>query len=224
MAGNLAAGPFSAQKIVSAEQVIQVALREPGARARAEHIASNIRAYDERALGIAAMAQDTSRSTEERAVACVKAILQTYYPEDAGKIAEVTFENALVGMALSRNGKGGEAKLKLVVGRDAVEQMPTMLAAEVLRVGHELQHVEQYQQGLHGRKHRHKAEFLAYHWEATAEAPAGTGVVARAKRLSWCEEGLKHYGKLSPEQQQSYRHLREELLEVKRAWEAPASR
>jgi hypothetical protein len=213
IAGTLEPGAFSAQKKVDVEQVITVALRDPDARPSAEHIAGNIRAYDARALAIAALAQDQRVPMEERAVACVQLILDTYYAQQSAAVTEIVFEPSLVGMAYSAGRRGG----KLVVGEESLHQMPTMLAAEVLRVGHELQHAEHHLRGLHARKDRHESEFLAYYWEAMADPPAGTGGVARAKRVSWCEEGIRHYAQLGTDQQARYRQAFEELVAVKRA-------
>lgn len=206
---------FTASKLFSAEQVIATALLDPAARPHAEAIAHNIRTYDDRALRIAALAHDTSYPESQRATACARAILETYYPEESHKIARIVYEPSLTGMAVTPIGRSDALRGKLVLGRASLAQMPTMLAAEVLRVGHELQHLEQYQRGLHGRKHRHEAEFLAFYWEALAEPPAGTGVVAHAKRVSWCEEGLKHFGKLDPESQAIYKAKYEQLAKMK---------
>jgi len=178
-------------------------------------------AIDARGAGIIAIAQDKARPLAQRGIQVVRAIICQYYPDELSKVKDVVFEqpNAAApdgkfdGIYTTSVGSGGSTMGILDVSRTVVEAVPTHLAHEVLRVRHELDHINQYRSGMAGGNKKHEREFLAHFAEATNPELPGTGRISAPTRIRIIDASLKHYYCLSADKQTEYADRRKTLLE-----------
>lgn len=172
---------------------------------------------DARGAGIIAMARDTSVPVPERGVRLVTAIICQYYPGDRDKVESVVFDSGVeTGLETQSIGTGAGARGRIKVSTHFVTSVPEHLAHEVLRVRHELDHIQQYRDGLAGHNNRHEREFLAFAAEALAAEPPGTGRMLHSTRIDVIDAALRHFHCLSAEKQTEYRARRDELLTRRR--------
>lgn len=168
---------------------------------------------DSQAAAIIRIAQDTSRTEDQRAIAVVRAILDTYYPGDGALVRNITYNANDPGLTTTSVGTGSTAQGDVAVGRYFLTHTdPAGLARRVLQVWHELQHIRQYRASMGGQNRRHEREFLAFHWEATAPERMGTGTVSHSTRVALIDAALGHYFCLDPTLQTQYAVQRDELL------------
>jgi hypothetical protein len=167
---------------------------------------------DEAAKRIIAAAKDDKVALAARAVALVKAILDTYYAGEKAKVDGVEYDDAKAGTGLltSSVGTGATAKGKIYVG-DYFTQNVDAFARRVLQVGHELMHIDQYRGGMAGGQNKDKREFLAFHANALAAEKTGTGRMSFATRLQLIDTALGYYYCLSAEDQTAFEPKKAEL-------------
>jgi hypothetical protein len=167
----------------------------------------------EHAQAIIQIARDTARSEEPRAIAVVRAIIDTYYPGDAALVRNIIYSASEPGLMTTSVGRGDNARGDITVGTYFVTHTDDAgLARRVLQVGHELQHIRQYRAGMTGHNRRHEREFLAFHWEAMAPERRDTGQVSHATRVSLIDAALGHFYCLDADLQRQYARQRDELL------------
>jgi len=88
-------------------------------------------------------------------------------------------------------------------------------ARRVIQVDHELEHIRQHRAGMGGPKTKKLREFLAYHREALAPEPSGTGKVSHATRVDLIDAALKNYFCMSDDQRKEHVGKKDELLKVR---------
>jgi Domain of unknown function (DUF4157) len=169
---------------------------------------------DARAQAIIAIAQDTSRPLNERAVQVVTSILCQYYPSEVSKVTEVVYDAGEPGLHTFAVGRGPTTRGRIKVGSYFVQQTErTHFARRVLQVGHELQHIDQYRAGMVGEARGTEREFLARYWTALHDELPGTGRMPDATRRGLIDGALECYYCLTEDQQREYEDNKRRLLE-----------
>jgi hypothetical protein len=164
--------------------------------------------------GIIALANDTRQSVEQRAVALVRAIICQYYPNELSKVAEILHDDTIAPvLETERLGEGEGARGRIRARSVFVTGVAQNLAHEVLRVRHELDHIDQFRRGMTGPGRKDEREFLAYYREAFAPEPPGTGTVSHITRQNMIDAALGHYYCLEADLQRQYAGHRDRLLE-----------
>jgi uncharacterized protein DUF4157 len=180
------------------------------------------------------LAQDTARPIDQRAVAVVRAIIDTYYAGDAAKISRIEYQESLRGLDTTSSGRGTGTTGSVRVGRRFVEETTqAQFARRMAQVRHEIEHVEEYRSGMTGATRQDEREFAAFYHEALFTEPAGTGRMQHATRVALIDGALGYYHCLGADLQESNATRRDELVarrapEVRRSGhddlgEAPAS-
>ncbi len=168
---------------------------------------------DENAQRIIDLAQDSSRTIEERAVAVVQAIIRQYFPSDSEKISRIIYRAEEPGLHITYTGRGARTTGIIEVGRYFVENTTQRhFARRVLQVRHEIQHVEQQRAGMIGESRQDEREFLAFSDEALATELPGTGRLQHSTRVLLIDAALGYYHCLSDDLQRSYASRRDSLL------------
>jgi hypothetical protein len=160
---------------------------------------------EKKAKAIIARAKDAKVDAGKRCVQLVKDIIAEYYGGDAAKADSVVFDDAKAGSGLNTKsvGTGATTKGKISVGNYFLTNVDSF-ARRVLRVGHELEHIDQYRGGLVGGQNKNKREFLAFHDEALATEKPGTGRLSFATRLALIDTALGYYYCLSADDQKAF--------------------
>jgi hypothetical protein len=168
---------------------------------------------DATAQRIIAAAQNTSVPEDQRAVQVVRDILNTYYPGDVSKVADVRWQAGLNGLE-TQAVNGPTATGVIFVGRQFLQGTnATFFARRVLQVGHELRHIDQHRQNLGGPANKVKREFMAHCWTALAGELPGTGCLPATMRLAIIDCALRFYYCMSAADQSNFAaHLRNLLL------------
>jgi hypothetical protein len=196
-----------------AHELVHVAQQRDGAVALRRQGNAAANTIDAKAQAIITAAQDTTKPIADRAVAAVKAIIDTYYPNDAAKVRSIVYQAGDPGLTTTSGGTGATSTGEIAVGRYFVENTSTGgLARRVLQVGHELQHIDQHRGGMGGAGKSHVREFLAFKWEALQPAAAGTGRLSHATRVSLIDAALGHYLCLDAATRTAYAQDRTALL------------
>ncbi len=150
-------------------------------------------ALDATAQAIVDAAQNEKTPIADRATGAVRAIIRDYYGSDAAKVKSVKYEASNSGLEVDSSGKGAAIVGIITVGDYFVKNTNKQgFARRVLQVGHELQHIDQWRAGMTGANKSHQREFLAFYWEATAPARAGTGRVSHSTRVGLIDAALGH--------------------------------
>lgn len=203
-AGNAAVGELIAR---TGDIAIQ---RDVGGHAA---VADPAAALDDRAQAIISAAQADHPAIGARAISTVRQIINTYYPDRASTVSDVTYDSSEPGLMTSSVGRGASSTGSIAVGEYFVTNtIRAEFARRVLQVGHELEHIQQYRNGLGGGGHRHEREFLAFHHEGTATAVAHTGRMAHATRVHLIDEAIRHYNAFSEADKQRHADQYQELL------------
>jgi hypothetical protein len=170
---------------------------------------------DERAKAIMSAAKDESRPFKDRAMAAVRSILHTYYPKDEAMISNVVYVPGEPGLLTENVGQGASATGSIEVGDQFVRSvgLNSEFPRSVLRVGHELQHVDQFRAGMTGSKNKNEREFLAYYCGALAVEIQATGRMHHATRVDLIDQALGYYYCLTDELQAKYSTHRDRLLD-----------
>jgi hypothetical protein len=144
----------------------------------------------------------------------VWAIICQYYPNDLGLVTEVAFDSGIVTiLETAQVGQGANARGRIMVDNRFVERVPDNLAQEVLRVRHELDHIEQYRRGMGGDPRQNEREFLGFYQEAFnhPEVP-GTGRVSHGTRVMMIDAALGYYNCFGADLQRQCTGHRDRLL------------
>ena len=174
---------------------------------------------DETAKKIIEAAKDTSKGINQRSIDAVNSIVKTYY--DPALVEKVVYVEKLAddekfqGLTTSPIGAGKAIKGEItVVGKYFIENIDSF-ARRVLQVGHELQHVQQQRSGMGGPAKKNEREFLAFHWEATQPAKAGTGKMPHATRVDLIDEALRNYYCMPDADGKTHADKKEELVKLR---------
>jgi hypothetical protein len=183
---------------------------------------------DSKAKAISALAKDDKTKPEERAVAVVKQIIKEYYPKDEPLVDSVVYDNEKAGSGVhatekfAKSSKNEESTGIIYVGDTFLNAVnETYFARRVLQIGHELEHIHQWREGLAGGQKGSEREFLAFHHEALLPEKPGTGRMQPSTRLRLIDAALGNYYCLADDKQKSYDAKKKELL-VRRATEVDA--
>jgi hypothetical protein len=168
---------------------------------------------DAKAKAIIDKAKDTSVDIDKRAIQLVNDIIAQYYPSEASKVDTVVFDEKRAGSGLGTQsvGSGATTKGNIAVGTYFVKNVDAF-ARRVLQVGHELDHINQYREGLAGGHKQNKREFLAFYNEALAEEKPGTGRMSYSTRLALIDGALGYFYCLSADEQTDFESKKAALL------------
>ncbi len=100
-------------------------------------------ALGSKAKGIIRAVQDPSRELDHRATTAVWYILYNYYRPQVKNLSAVVYREQEPGVAITRIGRGSNARAVVEVGRYFIEHTTgPYFARRVLQVGHELKHLD----------------------------------------------------------------------------------
>jgi hypothetical protein len=189
---------------------------------------------DARAAAIIAAAQNQSQAIDVRGRELVRAICQTYFPSEGGKVSGVQFSefqrdgrgqiardaqgNAirLDGLETQSEGAGAETRGLIRVGRSFVENTNDhFFARRVLQVGHELRHIDQWRAGMVGPAKKAEREFLAHFWVSTTPELPGTGCMPHATRVNVIDAALGNFNCLTAPDRARYAQQQATLLRLR---------
>lgn len=181
-------------------------------------------ALDEKAKKIIAIAADTTRTGEQRAVAIVQAIIDEYYAADKPLVDSVVHDNAKAGSGVlasqkfSKTSKPEESTGIIYVGDDFLKGVTEKhFARRVLQVGHEIEHIHQWREGLAGGHKANEREFLAFYHEATLPEKPGTGRMVPSSRLRLIHGALDNYVCMPAEKQTEHTVKQKALLDTRKS-------
>jgi hypothetical protein len=172
---------------------------------------------DSQAQALITLAQDTTVAIDQRVQRLVTQMLATYYPADASKFTQVIWDETNHGLTANCPATStATTTCTISVGRYFVENTTTAgISRRVLQLGHEIQHVNQHRQQMGGAAQRHKREFLAFHWEATATEATGTGRMAHATRVALIDTAIGNYNCLTTAEKTTYNPQYQQLLTLR---------
>ncbi|HET6976766.1 MAG TPA: DUF4157 domain-containing protein [Pyrinomonadaceae bacterium] len=176
-------------------------------------------ALDEKAKKIIAITADTKKTAEQKAVAVVQAIIDEYYASEKSIIDSVAFDNAKAGSGVqasqkfAKGNKPEESTGIIYVGDDFFKGVTEKhFARRVLQVGHEIEHIHQWREGLSGGHKANEREFLAFYHEATLSEKPGTGRMVPGTRLRLIHAALDNYVCMPAEKQTEQAAKQKELI------------
>jgi uncharacterized protein DUF4157 len=168
---------------------------------------------DQTAARIVALARNEAIPIEQRGPQLVRAIICQYYPQELQKVSNVDFDPSLSsGLATTSVGRGPNARGIIHASRHFVENANDNFAHEVLRVKHELEHIDQYRQGMTGSDRKQEREFLAHAHAALAGEEPGTGTVRPSTRVSMIDQALRQYYCFDQAKKDEHAGLRDQIL------------
>jgi hypothetical protein len=172
------------------------------------------RAIDDKAKAIIQQAADTSKTEEVRAKEVVKAIVKTYFSSDLDLVDSVIYKEAERGLNTTSKGAKAKATGVIAVGKNFLENtIEVHFARRVAQVGHELEHIRQYRQGMTGNKNSDQREFLAFYKEALFNELEGTGKINHVTRINLIDGALGYYNCLKEDLQDKHSSKKQELVE-----------
>jgi hypothetical protein len=174
---------------------------------------------DTNAKTIIALAKG-DKPAAERAVAIVKAIVDQYYAADKPLVDSVVYDNTKAGTGVravekfAPSSKNEESTGTIYVGDSFLSGVDDAhFSRRVLQVGHEIEHIHQWREGLAGGQKSNEREFLAFYHEALLPEKPGTGRMQHSTRLSLIDEALKNYYCLAAKEQTTHESKKKELLD-----------
>lgn len=175
---------------------------------------------DEKAKKIIAIAADTKKKIEERGVEVVTAIIDTYYSADKALVDSVVFNDAEAGTGVKASqkfakGSKPEESTGIIYVSTYFTQQTTEkhFARRVLQVGHEIEHIHQWREGLSGGHKKNEREFLAHYHAATLPEKPGTGRMLPGTRLNVIHEALDNYVCMKDDRQKEHAAKKKELVD-----------
>ena len=176
---------------------------------------------DDAAKAILNAAKDTSIPVSQRAVNAVLSMLHQYYPSHVAEVKAVKFDEKESVLAASRQEVG-----TLYAGPTFVTNVAEhrTFAHEVLRLGHELEHIQQYGAGMIADARTCEREFCAFTHEGLALEVEHTGLIQRPDRVGTIDTAIGYFYCLKPEDQARYKDTelkrlmdrrQEEMTEIK---------
>ena len=175
---------------------------------------------DEKAKKIIAIAKDEKKTPEDRAIAIVEEIVKQYYAADKSLVDSVVFDNAKAGSGvlasqkLSKSSKPEESTGIINVGEVFLKGVnASHFARRVLQVGHEIEHVHQWREGLAGGHKANEREFLAFYHEALNPEKPGTGRMDPGTRIRLIDAALSNYDCLDATKKTEHAGKKKELMD-----------
>jgi len=180
---------------------------------------------DDTAKAILAAAKDETVDKKIRAVRAVEQIIANYYSPHKEKVTKVVYDDKVeVGLEVKPI-LGVDKKTyygEIYVGEGFLENISNgkRFPHEVLRVGHELEHIDQYRQGMappiQGKdQKKFEREFLAFYREGIAIEVPHTGRLWRPTRVHIIDCALRYYYCLKLDDQKKYIDYKDKLLKVR---------
>jgi hypothetical protein len=178
---------------------------------------------DADAEAIVAIASNSRRDLQLRAVELVYRIINKYFPQDADKVRLVEFDDKK-----AKPGLNTESVLQpqtrlyygnISVGYAFINQLiadKNVFAGHVAQVGHELEHIRQHREGMIGPQKSHQREFLAHYHEAVFVEKPGSGDIHHSRRARHIDAALGLYYCLDQELQRQYQSIQQELAAKRR--------
>jgi hypothetical protein len=182
-------------------------------------------ALDATAKAILRDAQDPAFGKHSRAVTTVWNIVKTYYPADTGLVSSVIFLSTQGGLATTSVGSPPAIRGIISVGPDFIDHTTDrFFARRVLQVGHELQHIKQWNAGMRGPAFKNEREFRAHCWTAFTPEFPGTGCMQHATRVGIIDCALGHYHCMTAADQRKYATGKTRLLTLRGTEETASGR
>lgn len=179
---------------------------------------------DARARAIITAAASTSVPEARRAIQVVRSIIATYFPGEAGLVANVIFDAADPGLTTTV-ATSPTATGVIAVGRSFLNGTnDTHFARRVLQVDHELEHIRQHRAGMGGPATKAEREFLAFHREALATELPGTGEMQHATRVALIDAALRNFCDMPAARQTAHASRRTQLLTARDTHERASGR
>ncbi len=171
---------------------------------------------DKQAQALIDLAHDAKKSLKWRALELVWRMLQTYFPQRAGLVASVSYDESEPGLRTTYRGKVASRVGLITVGRNFVEGTTRrMISRRVAQLDHELTHIDQQRAGMEGANRSDEREFLAFADEAAFKEPPGTGTMAHAMRVTLIDAALGYYHCLSAALQKQHASREKALLTLR---------
>jgi hypothetical protein len=174
---------------------------------------------DADAEAIVAVVMNEKRSLEMRAIELVYRILNKYYSGYSSKVRLVGFDNAKAkdGLQVDQFQDPSTKTFygEIYVGERFIDDLikdKFSFADHVAKVGHELEHIDQWRIGLTGSGTKDQREFLAHYHEATFVVPEGAGAMHHSTRARHLDAALGLYYCLPAQLQTDYASLKRDLL------------
>ena len=168
---------------------------------------------------IVAVVMNEKRSLEMRAIELVYRILNRYYSGYSSKVRLVGFDNAKAkdGLQVDQYQDPSTKTFygEIYVGERYINDLMKdkySFADHVAKVGHELEHIDQWRSGLTGSGTKDQREFLAHYHEATFVVPEGAGAMHHNTRARHLDAALGLYYCLPAKLQTDYASLKRGLL------------
>lgn len=175
---------------------------------------------DAKAKAIIALAKDAKGKPEDNAVAVVNAIIKEYYSKDQPLVDSVVFDDGKAASGVhaeqkfSKTSKSEESTGIIYVGNSFLKGVDDAhFARRVLQVGHEIEHIHQWREGLAGGHKSSEREFLAFYHEALLPEKPGTGRMQHSTRLSLIDAALGNFYCIASDKQKDYEAKKKELLD-----------
>lgn len=209
--GHYVPDTFAGQRLLAHELTHVIQQKGSGASTLIQRESES--ALDENALRIIALAQDSNRPVEDRAVAVVRAIIDQYYPADSSKVSSIRYRQGEQGLRVTYTGRGEATTGIITVGRYFVRQTDRSgFARRIAQVRHEIEHIEQIRAGMAGAHRSDEREFIAFYHEALFEELPHTGRISHSTRVALIDAALGYYYCLNEELQRNNTTRRDELL------------
>jgi len=175
---------------------------------------------DAKAKAIIALAKGTKGKPEDNAVAIVNAIIKEYYAKDQALVDSVVFDDVKAGSGVhaeqkfSKTSKSEESTGIIYVGNAFLKGVDdSHFARRVLQVGHEIEHIHQWREGLAGGHKGSEREFLAFYHEALSPEKPGTGLMQHSTRLRLIDAALGNFYCIASDKQKDYEAKKKDLLD-----------
>ncbi len=160
---------------------------------------------DKTALSIIAIAANEKLSNEYRAQKIVRKIIKNYFPHKKKMVKDIIYEPNIAGLKTYRVGEGTLAKGIIAAGDTFITNTnEDFFARQVLRVEHELLHIEQYRENMIGKEKQDEREFLAHYATAMGVEYKGTGRLPLTVRYAIVNAAVGYWYCLPIEKRREY--------------------
>ena len=213
----------SGQQLASGQRPVIHASPPPGAiqYQKARPTPKALDAEAEKIVAVVMPSSSDKRDPQVKAVELVYRIMNKYFPGYADKVSGVGFDNKQAGDGLLvQQVITPDKKIYgfIWVGGKFVDQLikdKFTFAAHVAKVGHELEHIDQWRSGLTGYDKKDEREFLAHYHESVFKEPAGAGAIYHSTRARHMDVALGLYNCLDAQLQKKYDNIKQELLKLR---------
>ncbi len=178
---------------------------------QAQGQANKIDASAQRIIDTAA---DQTVPAQDRAIKVVNDLICTYMPSMGPLVRKINYYSPKVGLEVRSVGSGATTTGDLCVGDQFLNDTTKGgIGRRALQVAHELQHIEQYRDGLAGGNKSTEREFLAFHTEGLSDEFIGTGRMSDSTRKNLIDEAIRLYRCFDAALKTTYESKLKELLD-----------